>query len=270
MANMSAYLVFSDWLFQQQGLFAIRAPGYTCTTALGFLNEKKPHQNISKGCGAVMRIAPIGLFFASLYLRQDGDECTNETRFADQCYSLAVEASAITHHDKTSHEASAVFAIMIYYLALGRDLGSALKLALQMFEEHRANNETTDALKLACMLANDDTPMIESIQLIGRGFIAEQALAIAVYCALKTNSFNDGIVASVNHSGNSESTGSIAGQLMGIMYGFNGIPQKFLDDLELKDLIIEVADDLANAPDWPIDCETNQEFIDMLNKYPSN
>lgn len=264
-------MVISGWLIQQQGLFATRAPGNTCLSALGFWNANKKHQNNSKGCGAVMRVAPIGLFFSSLHLRgDDNGNMLDESHCADQCYDMAVESSALTHHHKTSDDASAAFAIMIYYLALGHELDSALQLALQMLEERQANNETTDALKLACMLANDDTPMTMAIQQLGEGWIAEEALAIAVYCALKTNNFNDGMIASVNHSGDSDSTGSIAGQLMGIMYGYSNIPTRFLADLELKALIIEVADDVANAPDWPMGSETNQEYIDMWQKYPPN
>ena len=76
---------------------------------------------------------------------------------------------------------------------------------------------------------------------------AEEALAIAVYCALKySHDFEKAIVASVNHSGDSDSTGAVTGNILGAYLGLSGIPKKFIDNLEVKDIITEIADDLYN------------------------
>ena len=48
----------------------------------------------------------------------------------------------------------------------------------------------------------------------------------------------------VNHSGDSDSTGSIAGNLLGLIHGVQGIPDRWLNELELRDIIEQVADDL--------------------------
>lgn len=54
------------------------------------------------------------------------------------------------------------------------------------------------------------------------------------------------IIASVNHSGDSDSTGAVNGNILGAYLGLKSIPQKYLDNLELKDVILEIADDLYN------------------------
>ena len=47
----------------------------------------------------------------------------------------------------------------------------------------------------------------------------------------------------VNH-GDSDSTGSIAGSLLGLLHGVSGIPKEWLDQLELRDVIERVGRDL--------------------------
>lgn len=52
------------------------------------------------------------------------------------------------------------------------------------------------------------------------------------------------LIAAVNHNGDSDSTGAITGNIIGAQVGLSGIPAKYIEKLELRDLIIEVADDL--------------------------
>lgn len=48
----------------------------------------------------------------------------------------------------------------------------------------------------------------------------------------------------VNHGGDSDSTGAITGNILGAYLGLSQIPQKYIDNLELADVIMEIADDL--------------------------
>ena len=48
----------------------------------------------------------------------------------------------------------------------------------------------------------------------------------------------------VNHSGDSDSTGAICGNIMGALLGRSAIPAHFTDQLELRDVIEEIATDL--------------------------
>ena len=100
-----------------------------------------------------------------------------------------------------------------------------------------------DSCRLVCYIVN--TARLS-------GFIfGEEALAIAVYCAVRHSGDIDGaLAAAVNHSGDSDSTGAIAGNIVGAQVGLSGIPAKYTENLELRDLITEVADDL-----WH-DCRT--------------
>ena len=52
------------------------------------------------------------------------------------------------------------------------------------------------------------------------------------------------MIAAVNHGGDSDSTGAVAGNILGAAIGYDAIPQFFKDDLELHDVILHMADDL--------------------------
>jgi ADP-ribosylglycohydrolase len=95
---------------------------------------------------------------------------------------------------------------------------------------------------------------------LGEGWVAEEALAIGVYCALAAGEdFAAGVRLAVNHGGDSDSTGAIAGNLLGTALGVSAIPQRWLDKLELRTEIETIADDMLI---WISDDR------DWWNKYP--
>ena len=75
--------------------------------------------------------------------------------------------------------------------------------------------------------------------------MAEETLAIAIYCSLKySDDFDKALIASVNHGGDSDSTGAVTGNIVGAYLGLKGIPLKYLAHLELRDVIFKIADEL--------------------------
>ena len=82
-----------------------------------------------------------------------------------------------------------------------------------------------------------------------RGYVAEEALAIATYSALSADDFVSGVRRAVNHSGNSDATGAICGALLGTHYGPRGLPQDWLEQLEARRTIELLATDFARIVD---------------------
>lgn len=80
---------------------------------------------------------------------------------------------------------------------------------------------------------------------LGAGWVAEEALAIGVYAALATRRVEDALLLSVNHSGDSDSTGSICGNILGARHGDVGLPHEWLEQVEGRAVIAALADDLA-------------------------
>ena len=123
-----------------------------------------------------------------------------------------------------------------------------------------------DLMNKAIELSSSDINDIDAINELGEGWVAEEALAIAVYSCLKhSNNFEDAVVCAINHGGDSDSTGSIAGNIIGAFLGEEAIPNYYLDNLELKDVIVEIADDLATPVPVSEYSDNNDEY--WLSKY---
>ena len=116
----------------------------------------------------------------------------------------------------------------------------------ELFGDMEHTGEFLQLMGKAVALSEEDLDDLDAIHALGEGWVGDEALAIAVYCALKyPENIERALVAAVNHKGDSDSTGAIAGNSVGAHVGFSRIPEKFVEYLELKDLILEVADDMS-------------------------
>ena len=201
-ASQEAY----SYLLSIPALHKRRAPGNTCLSAL---RNKKRHgdlaANDSKGCGGIMRIAPVGLFYAA----------PGGARSIKSSFEMGVTAAALTHGHPSGQLPSGVFAAIVQRLVEGRSLQVAIDEAEQELVQHPRHEETLGAMRTARMLADRGRPSPALVETLGGGWVAEEALAIALYCALVAASFEHGVLLAVNHSGDSDSTGSLTGQLLG-------------------------------------------------------
>lgn len=248
----------TGWLFQQRELHSRRAPGNTCLSALQAMKSLgQPARNDSKGCGGVMRVAPVGLFGWREMSPQG-------------VFRLGTELAALTHGHPTGALTGGVFAVLIQMLIDGASLPDALVEARRYLRDEPRHEETLRAIESAEDLAASRLPRLEAIARLGQGWIAEEALAISIYCALVAQDFRDGIVLAVNHDGDSDSTGAITGNLLGSMLGVSAIPPLWLEDLELRPVIAEVAEDLLNYREWDIEGDSdNNELVEKIwKKYP--
>ncbi len=245
-----AYGIGKDgWLFSHAALFSARAPGNTCLSALAArdaVGDAAPAVNASKGCGGVMRVAPIGLYAAARGLAPE------------QAFDWGCEVAALTHGHPSGQLPAGVLAMIIRETVQGRALPTALESAGDLLRARPGHGETLDAMLAAETLAAGPRPADEALAQLGQGWVAEEALAIALFCALRAESLEEGVILAANITGDSDSTGAITGNLMGAMLGAHEIPQRWLAHLELKEVIAEMADDLASVEDWLL-AEPGQE-----------
>lgn len=215
------------WLVAVPELRSARAPGATCISALvsGQKGSVEHPLNDSKGCGGVMRVAPVGLI-------------------AEDSFPLARDLAAITHGHPSGYLAAGTFAVIIKGLATGDSLTAAIETAMEQLRGEARHEECLVAIEKAAGLARTASPCPETVEQLGAGWVAEEALAIALFCALKASSFEEGVLLAVNHTGDSDSTGSLTGNILGAMWGKGAIPTGWLQDLELRDVIEQVARDL--------------------------
>jgi len=110
---------------------------------------------------------------------------------------------------------------------------------------HNDVERMAELAERAIYLLNNEKTDLENIGHLGEGWTGEEALAIALFCAMKHfDCFEDAMIAAVNHGGDSDSTGAVTGNILGAAVGYEAIPQYYKDDLEMHDLILHMADDL--------------------------
>lgn len=112
-------------------------------------------------------------------------------------------------------------------------------------------------------------PTPQRIDDFAGGWGAEQVLAIWLWCALTSRSVEEGVIAAVSHSGDSSSTGLVVGYLLGAMYGAGAIPDRWLERLELQQVIAQVAEDIERVPREY--CGVGGEFDEQIElAYPAS
>lgn len=248
---------YHSWIMKIPQLWARRAPGMTCISAItsGQKGSVRNHLNDSKGCGGVMRVAPVGLFFKN-------------TDRISQTDMLAAEVSAITHGHELGYIPSAALTHIINLIS--HDEKITLKDAVldsvsrteKLFKDCKHIGYFSRLIYKAVKLSEKKYDDLYAVHELGEGWVAEETLAIAVYCALKyENDFEKAIVTSVNHDGDSDSTGAVTGNIIGAYLGMNDIPRKFLDNLEIRDVISEIAEDLYNYDIDELQDETGKKYV---------
>ncbi|MCE9636779.1 MAG: ADP-ribosylglycohydrolase family protein [Planctomycetes bacterium] len=213
------------WLVDEPVLRHRRAPGNTCISGLrGRLGSREDRLNNSKGCGGVMRVAPVGLM-------------------ASDPYGLGCDLAALTHGHPSGFIASGAFALAIATLVRGGTIRDAVAAARQAAADDPEGGEVVAAIDHA-VGAKAVSP--ETLETLGGGWVAEEALAIAFYCVLVEPDVRRALLLAVNHSGDSDSTGSMVGQLLGAAHGARALPTAWIDAVEGRDVIERLAEDFAS------------------------
>lgn len=223
-------------------LYSARAPGNACLSGLraprrGTLDA--PANPGSKGCGTVMRSAPFGLD-----PRPTGDDAVT---------AAALAGSVLTHGHPTAGVAAAGLAVLVHHLVGGAGLPAAVTATLAHLRGLDGHEETTAALDRAVAAATAP-PSAERLAALGEGWVAEEALAMSVYCALARPGPGDlraALLLAVNHDGDSDSTGAITGNILGALHGEAAVPAGWAHAVEGRETVLDLADRLAALPEGP-------------------
>lgn len=249
----------NGWLVDRKELYKQRSPGHTCLDSL--INSvpgsmEKPLNN-SKGCGGVMRVAPVGLVF------------TSDVEYS---FKVACEIASLTHGHPSGYLSAGVFASIISSLMSDVPLRESIIFSLDILKKYDRHEETLSIVELAVNLADENinknlkhSEIANLIERIGAGWTGEEALAISLFCAIIfQDNYESGVLASINHSGDSDSTGAITGNILGLINGSDKIPQKWIENLRFIDIIEEISDDLY------IGCKSSTYNCneDWWKKYP--
>ncbi len=175
-----------------------------------------------------MRAAPVGLF------------CRKE-----EAFQIACECAALTHGHPSGYLSAGVLAHIIACIIEGAEIEEAVKDALLILDKYNGKEECSNAIRKAVKLAKSNKESYDAINLLGEGWVAEEAIAISIYCALRyRNDFRKTLCDAVNHDGDSDSTRAITENILGAYLGIKGIPSEWVENVEMAYILMQIADDL--------------------------
>lgn len=242
---------YADWYYSQSGessplypqttwlrclpqMAHRRAPGSTCMNACENLIRGISPLNNSKGCDGIMRVAPMGLF-AAAFEANNGHPLYDELRLAEAGAKIAM----CTHQHPLGYLPAALITLLLARLVpltpeevkdrIEEIVRDGLDTMMRLYgDQYMKDKDYLKKLTLRAIdLAKASAPDDYAIGLLGEGWTAEEAWAISLYCAIRhIDSIEDAIIAAVNHNGNSDSTGSITGNIMGAIYGYGVITKE--------------------------------------------
>lgn len=246
------------WLRDLPDMAKFRDPEKTCLNACEKIFRREEVHNNCKGCGGLVRVAPMALLEAGYASRK-------EKRVAE----AGGEIAGCTHKHPLGFLSASLLSVLLYKVVpmsvkqvqedIGRIVSETLKI-LDVIYEGKYTNSKRHLKKLtvkAMRLAHSNVSDADAIRKLGEGWAAEETWAIALYCTVRhIDSVKDAIAASVNHSGKSDSTGSVCGNIMGAIYGYEHIKSRKIfcpegkeleDTLELSEIILALANDLSTG-----------------------
>lgn len=240
-----------------------RAPGRTCMTACANLINGLPWHEAcdisSKGCGANMRVMPVGVL----------------RRSAAERAKLAQFQAAFTHGHPTGLAAADLTAYVIADLGNGGGPDGLPERALRYARAQREVYHADwlgDLWKRAYMMPDAQTyiahgwdecinllehlakalvavdPRADPCLTTGQGWVAEEAFAAALLCFML---YPDEPLAVIRRaavsSGDSDSIACIAGAFAGACHGMDAWPEDWIDRIEYHDRLLRLSSALYSA-----------------------
>jgi len=205
-----------------------RAPGSTCMEGCRNLESGQPWRTAgvpeSKGCGSAMRVAPIGLYF---------------WRDHRQLLEVARSSSLLTHGHPAAIEGVAAAALLVS-LAVCKEKPSDM-YSIILDECVRRSADFRRCLERLPSFLDVEPAQALSADGLGEGWVAEEAVASALYCFLRSPAdFRQTVLTAANTDGDSDSIACIAGAISGAFNGINSIPMDWRTRLENAQVIRDV------------------------------
>ena len=240
----AVYQQYLAWLKTQDDPQLARGPGSTCLAALrsGRMGTILRPLNEGAGCGGIMRVHPVGIA---------------HWKNPQLAFQLGMDIAAITHGDPRGYIPAGIHAALIALLVRGVALYDAVMSARSRARDHKVRG-VSEVLRTIDEALNtepsDESPADIIDSRLGKesprpgGWLGHDALAIALFAIFWPNGGKGdnfpirAVQIAVNHSGDSDSTGALAGAILGAVYG----PEPFERELSRHGIVLEHHDELID------------------------
>ena len=185
------------------------------------------------GNGALMRIIPVSLY--NHYKNLSKKESIRNVH----------EVSALTHAHERSLIACGIYDFIVRELIKSPEKASvniALKKAQKYYLDYKEIKRYDRIFNEAFINTNIN-------QIKTSGYVVD-TLEAAIWCLLNTDNYRDCVLKAVNLGEDTDTVAAVAGGLAGILYGYDNIPQEWINTLVKNDMISELCDEFVKGINW--------------------
>lgn len=217
--------------------------GKTTSSAIGrFADGTEPLKcggvsELDNGNGSLMRILPLLFYLYSVY----GEEFYH----SKEAFGVIHNVSSLTHAHKRSQIACGIYLTVAAELiksSLRSQVSSAVSIGINnALEYYRSQNEFATELQYYMRLSEDNFGSLPVSSIRSSGYVVD-TLEAALWCILNTDNYKDCVLKAVNLGEDTDTVAAVAGGLAGLFYGYESIPQEWLDLLYRRNYI----EDLCN------------------------
>ncbi len=193
--------------------------------------EAGPTGEFSNGNGSVMRILPLAIYLA----------------FSDPQGRIdaAMQCSRLTHGHPRCQIACALFVEIAAALARGVEIRGAVTQSQRAVSEI-VKSQFPGEWSNVQRLFNNRIGILDAADLSGSGYVID-CLEASIWCALSSSSYQEGVLKAVNLGDDTDTTGAVAGALLGLRFGRESIPQVWQHQLARRHDVLALCERFQSA-----------------------
>lgn len=175
------------------------------------------------GNGSLMRIAPLALY---LYSKYGNHIAENEPM------DILHRVSSLTHGHAKSKMACGIYGNIVAEILSSQYLKPAIRNALQRsYDFYRNQEEFEGWIDVYEHLWNvDEFVSLPERKIKSSGYVVDTLEAV-VWCLYNTSDYGKCVLQAVNLGDDTDTVAAIAGGLAGLFYGYDSLPQEWLEIL---------------------------------------
>ncbi len=151
-----------------------------------------------------MRAHPVGMAFAGDF---------------GEAFRIGHLSASLTHGHPRATLPAGMFAVIIAELLAGKSIDDAVTVSIRLLRNYDNYEDTLATLQEALNAVESTDADLDYIKSTEGGWRGDTALVISLCCFLRhRNDPLEALIASVNHSGDWNNTGTICGAMLGAVY----------------------------------------------------
>ena len=184
----------------------------------------------ANGNGSLMRILPVAYY------------CYYNKLEANEIFSLVKDISSLTHRHEISVLGCYIYINYVIFLLEENDKFEAYdkvkNIDYSMFSK--------ESLDVYFRVLKEDINKVNIDDIKSSGYVVD-TLEACLWVILNTESFKEAILNAVNLGNDTDTIGAITGSIAGIIYGYESIPNEWLESLAKREYLENLCNDFEKA-----------------------